>query len=128
MHRVTLKQPIKVYSLNQLYAMPWRKRHKISQTQKNALYWAFNEAKIDPAMLLPCKVTLTRYGPRKLDLDNLAAGFKSIRDYIAVTLFPDSKSGQMDDSDQITWHYEQKTAKEYGVMIEITQVDPSPPR
>lgn len=61
----------------------------------------------------PLSVLLTRIGPRKLDSDAIPACFKALRDGIA------DKVGVDDGSDQITFQYAQRKAKEYGVEIEI---------
>lgn len=62
-------------------------------------------------------VRLVRYGPRRLDSDNLAAAFKPIRDGIADAL------GVDDGSDRVAWSYEQITSV-YGVEVVISEVLP----
>ena len=57
-------------------------------------------------------VTLTRIGTRKLDGDNLASGFKAVRDAIAQAFCID------DGSDRWTWQYDQRIG-EYGCEIRI---------
>ncbi len=66
---------------------------------------------------LPCVVTLTRIGPRKFDTDNLARGFKAVRDQVATELKID------DGSDLVTWVYEQRKGgrREYKVIIEVVE-------
>jgi hypothetical protein len=59
------------------------------------------------------RVTLTRIGKRKCDSDNLAGGFKAVRDEIARLI------GVDDGSDAFVWEYAQRTGGEYGVEIEI---------
>ena len=63
----------------------------------------------------PLVVTLTRYGKRDLDDDNLAGSFKAIRDEVAKQLGRDDgpKSG-------IRWQYEQARG-DYAVRIQIEQ-------
>lgn len=62
------------------------------------------------------RVTLTRYGKRMLDDDNLARGFKAIRDAIAAKL------GKDDGLPCYQWIYRQEVAKHYGVRIELEAV------
>lgn len=68
-----------------------------------------------PEHPLPCVVTLIRVAPRKLDDDNLASGFKALRDGIADRL-------GVDDADpRVTWKYGQVRgkAKEYAARVKI---------
>ena len=53
----------------------------------------------------PITITLTRIAPRKLDSDNLAGGFKAVRDGIADWL------GTDDGHESLTWLYAQRTGK-----------------
>lgn len=64
---------------------------------------------------LPCEVRLTRIGQKALDDDNLANGFKKLRDAIAAALEVD------DGSDQIKFTYGQQATgkRQYGVKIEV---------
>ena len=66
-----------------------------------------------PLHPLPCVVTLSRIAPRRLDTDNLAAGFKALRDGIADRL-------GVDDADpRVEWRYEQARGrrKEYAARV-----------
>jgi hypothetical protein len=67
---------------------------------------------------LPARVTITRYGPRKLDSDNLAASAKAVRDGVADWF------GVDDGSDQYEWVYQQELAPAgcFGVRIEIERI------
>lgn len=71
-----------------------------------------------PRLLGPVLVTLTRIAPRDLDSDNLAIGFKSVRDGIADWL------GVNDNDKRITWVYAQERGKpkEYAARIEVQAV------
>jgi len=62
----------------------------------------------------PIVVSLARFGKRLLDDDNLAGSFKAIRDEVAACLNRDDgpKAG-------IRWVYEQTTAKDYWIEIEV---------
>ena len=64
---------------------------------------------------LPCIVTLIRIAPRDLDDDNLASGFKAIRDGVADCL-------GIDDRDpRVKWLYSQKRGrpKQYAALVRI---------
>lgn len=91
--------------------------------QKNAIIWAFHQHK--PIIILPCVIKIIRIAPRKLDSDNLQSGMKWIRDALADQIFPGKAAGRADDSDKITWEYEQEKgkAKEYSVKIQIKALD-----
>ncbi|HYH67429.1 MAG TPA: hypothetical protein VD866_22210 [Urbifossiella sp.] len=60
------------------------------------------------------RVRLVRLGGKRLDSDNLAGGFKAIRDAVAGWLKID------DGSDRYRWDYDQEPAKEKGFRIEFT--------
>jgi len=63
----------------------------------------------------PITVTLTRIAPRDLDDDNLARGFKAVRDGVADAL-------GMDDRDRrLKWAYAQDRggAGEYAAWVEV---------
>lgn len=66
-----------------------------------------------PVHPLPCVVTLIRVAPRKLDDDNLASGFKALRDGIA------DRFGVDDGDPRIRFKYDQVRgkAKEYGARV-----------
>lgn len=68
----------------------------------------------------PMTITLTRIGPRTLDDDNLASGFKAFRDGVADWL-------GIDDGDKrLTWRYAQRKGKpkEYAAEVTIESVMP----
>lgn len=80
----------------------WSKA-KIVAGQKRAIwYYLSKENKI---ISLPCKVTLTRFGVRLLDFDNLVASFKHVRDAVADYIHPGLMPGQADNDPNITWAY-----------------------
>lgn len=72
-----------------------------------------------PPHPLPCVVTLIRVAPRALDTDNLASGFKALRDGIADRL------GVADNDPRVTWRYEQTRgkSKEYAARVSITSAE-----
>lgn len=109
---------LRVRSPNELNAMHWSKRHKNTKVQKQLTRFHLNNV-MAKSEGLPCTVKLTRYGPRKLDYDNLLGAFKAIRDEVADYLIPGLAPGQADGDERITWQYEQESAKSHGYEIEI---------
>ena len=65
----------------------------------------------------PLVVTLTRYGKRLLDDDNLAGSFKAIRDEVALGLGRDDNPGS-----GISWVYRQEKSKDYLIKILVEAV------
>lgn len=68
-----------------------------------------------PAHPLPCVVTLTRIAPRKLDDDNLASGFKALRDGIADRLGVDDGDARV----RFVYRQERGKRKEYAARVTI---------
>lgn len=60
------------------------------------------------------RVTLHRIGKRKLDTDNLAGGFKHVRDEIAAICGVNDN-----DERRYEWVYTQATGKEYVAWVKI---------
>ena len=91
----------------------WRQRAaRTKQNRWAGAYWT--RAKY-PTLVLPATVTLTRYGPRELDNDNLGGSFKALRDGIADAF-------GVDDGDaRYAWVYRQERSRWHGVRIEINQ-------
>lgn len=86
-------------------------RYKRSKKEKTEVGWALRAHQDRPS--LPCRVTITRLGPRPFDRDNNVASMKATQDAIAEWL-------GTDDSDPlIQWVYAQRRAKEYAVIIEF---------
>lgn len=112
--RLTLNLPIRIESVANLREH-WRRRAKRSQLQREAAHYQLR-ALTDQPPLPPVTVTLTRIGPRPLDDDNLAGGFKAVRDGVADWLMVD------DGSPLITWRYAQERGapKTYACRIEVT--------
>jgi hypothetical protein len=91
----------------------WSARAKRASKQRSdahAMVW-FERKSVS----LPCAVHLTRVAPRSMDDDNLAGGFKSVRDGVADAL------GINDNDDRVTWAYAQARGKprQYAVRIEF---------
>ncbi len=89
--------------------------------QKEAVYYSMMKFRHQLHLIAgseePLMVTLTRFGDRRLDNDNLVSGFKSVRDSIASFI------GIDDGSDRITWRYQQAHAKRFGARITIETVE-----
>jgi hypothetical protein len=90
----------------------WTNRHK-----RNAEHRFIVGATVGNRILglVPCIVTLTRLGQRRLDGDNLQGALKSVRDAVSDAL-------GVDDGDaRIEWRYAQQpgATREYAVRIEV---------
>lgn len=73
------------------------------------------------ALRIPLRITFTRFGPRRIDSDNLANGFKACRDALMRWI----GDGTYDDGDEsIEWCYQQVANGQriYAVRIELTPV------
>jgi hypothetical protein len=96
----------------------WAADAKRRKDQRTITKWGLMPLPKPP---LPVVVTLTRIGPRDLDTDGLAGGFKSIRDEVAAWL------GTGDSTrDPVTWVYQQQRGepKQYAARIKIESVTP----
>lgn len=90
----------------------WRKRARRVKAEREAVGWVV--ATVKPPKL-PCTVTLTRLAPSNgLDSDNLQSSQKAVRDALAQWLGIDDKSPL------VTWKYDQRRDKEYGVVVEVS--------
>jgi len=96
-----------------------RREHWATVAQRKAVHRTMGRCSLGEARAqrpaLPCTITLTRIGPRDLDDDNLASGFKAFRDGVADWL-------GIDDGDKrLTWRYAQRRGKpkEYAAEIVI---------
>lgn len=102
---ILVSLPIRIYS-EANGREHWRQVAKRKQGQRMVARDVLQQhaRPIDPASVC---ITLTRVAPRVLDDDNLASGFKAVRDGVADWL------GIDDGSERLTWRYEQR--KERGV-------------
>lgn len=94
----------------------WRAMDRLKVGQKKRIdgeLW-FAEQIYGGLPELPAVVTLTRFGKRKLDGDNLQGAFKYVRDQIA------KKLGVDDGDSRYEWVYVQEIGKKYMIRIEIT--------
>jgi hypothetical protein len=105
--------PIKITSPANGSHGHWSADAKRRKDQRTITKWGLRPL---PPPALPVVVTLTRIGVRDLDDDNLAAGFKSVRDEVAAWLgCGDGKK------DPITWVYEQQRGepRQYAITIAV---------
>jgi hypothetical protein len=113
---VSIKVPVKIISEANNFD-GWRKKAKRKREQRALACGALGDDIIGPPP--PYAITLTRVGPRTLDDDNLASGFKAVRDGVADWL-------GIDDGDKrLTWRYAQRKGapKEYAAEIVIEAVE-----
>jgi hypothetical protein len=99
----------------------WRRKVKRKGEHNSIIDWQFF---LDPLDIsVPCKITLIRVAPRKLDYDNLVYSFKNILDKIGKMLMPEKKIGHADGSGLIEVDYEQQKGdvREYKVIINMEQ-------
>jgi hypothetical protein len=111
---VSLYAPIRIASTLNLREH-WSARHRRSAQQRRAIALHLLAVGGYDRPGLPVRVTLTRIAPRSLDTDNLAGGFKAVRDEVARWL-------GVDDADpRVEWAYGQERgkAREYAVRVEI---------
>lgn len=92
----------------------WAMRSRRASKQRESTVWAL-KASPTPSACIPAVVKLTRIAPRELDTDNLAGGFKSVRDGVADWL------GIKDNDERVEWVYAQRRGKpkQYAVEIEF---------
>ena len=115
---IDLLLPIKITSPANGSHGHWSADAKRRKKQRTIVKWGLMPLPKPP---LPVVVTLTRIGPRDLDTDNLAGGFKSVRDEVAAWL------GCGDSTrDPVTWVYRQQCgeSKQYACRIQIESVTP----
>lgn len=95
----------------------WGRKFKRKKEQQQALRDAWKKAtrKLPRPVAVPCVVRFTRIGPQKLDDDNLASGFKGMRDSVAQEL------GIDDGTELVRWEYAQVAVGKriYQVRVEI---------
>ena len=108
--------PIRTWSETNMRGLHWgAKARRVKQQRGTAgLVVAAEMAIRGKSIKPPCTVTLVRLGPTQgLDSDNLLASMKAVRDGVADAF-------ALDDADPaLTWRYEQRRAKAWGVEIRI---------
>ncbi len=95
----------------------WTKSKKRKDLQKRWVKILFLKHK--PKIDLPIHIKLTRIGKKLLDSDNLPVSMKYIRDEVANYLIPGKAPGQADNDPRLSWEYDQKIGKNYGVILEF---------
>lgn len=115
--KVSLQVPIKVLSEANLREH-WATRARRAKGQRKTVaqeLWA-HTGKPRATLDRPLAVTLTRIAPRALDDDNLAGGFKHVRDGIADWLGIDDRHDGL-----VAYRYQQERGKpkQYRVRIDI---------
>ena len=98
----------------------WRPRARRSQGQRSAaMVYCLERFGRNWKPTPPLTITLTRIAPRRLDSDNLARAFKSVRDGIADAL------GIDDGDERLTWVYNQHRGRpgQYAVAVTIDATD-----
>ena len=113
---IDLLLPIKITSPANGSHGHWAADAKRRKDHRTIVRWGLQPLE-RPA--LPVVVTLVRIGVRDLDTDNLAGGFKSVRDEVAQWL------GCGDSTrDPVTWVYQQQRGErgQYAARIKIESV------
>lgn len=97
----------------------WQRHERFSE-QKRAAYYTLQQHAITLQLIAKSagiRVTMTRLGRRFLDDDNLAGGFKAVRDQVAALL-------KIDDADpRVRWRCEQELADHYAARVVIEAVE-----
>lgn len=108
MPELTFTAPIRLISeANQ--REHWAAKHRRKRAQQNAMTLFWRTSHIVPH--IPCSVTITRIGQRRLDTDNLAGACKHVQDAIAAEI-------GIDDGDpRINWAYAQEIARTFAVRV-----------
>ena len=111
-HVVCVALPIKVRS-EANGRDHWRVKARRAREQRMHSAWLLRKASRPPAP--PLTIALTRIAPRDLDSDNLASGFKAIRDGVADWL------GVDDGDKRLTWIYAQRRGapREYAAEVAV---------
>lgn len=104
--------PLKIESVNNLREH-WRRRASRAKEHRLSAWAHLRAADKAPRLIGPVVVTLTRIAPRELDDDNLAGGFKAVRDGVADYF------GVDDRNPLIRWAYAQRKGKPKQYAAEV---------
>jgi hypothetical protein len=112
---LTLELPIRLIS-EANNSQHWKHKRKRRESIKEEVIAEMSNLLRGFPFRLPCRVTLTRYGAKKMDDDNLVNSFKAVRDSVAKKLGIDDG-----DRNNVQWIYDQESykGKEYGIKIQI---------
>lgn len=95
----------------------WAVKNRRKKDQQESVAIAMLNALRGRKVQLPCSVTLTRIGPKKMDNDNLAGAMKHCQDQIARQLGVDDG----DESKVRFYHYQMPIgSRDYAVKVSIT--------
>lgn len=113
--RLSLILPVRVIS-EANSPQHWRLKNKRKLAQQEEVMIELANALKNRAVYFPCKVTLTRIGPKRLDPDNLANAFKGVQDAVAKVLRADDG-----DISKLRWVYGQEPIRkrQYSIRIDI---------
>lgn len=124
--------PFMVPSLNELLRKHWAIRRDIKKKWFLMILAYGGKPKYRPSELDKFKVTITRYGPRLLDFDNLAGGGKIILDELkcfCYTMVCGKKTKVIrdgyiwdDDPTHLITEYKQIKSKEKKTVIKIERM------
>jgi len=97
----------------------WTEKHRRHKLQKGTVALFLRPHR--NSIYLPCKITLTRYAPDKLDrFDNLPMSLKWVLDSVCEVITGDNRPGRADaHEDIVDVKYEQVLANQYEVKIRI---------
>lgn len=93
----------------------WSSKARTSRQERTAAYYSVMASHPPP---FPWRVTVTRCGPRKLDVCNLGSALKAIIDGVA------DAAGVDDGDERWEWNLRQRKQSLYGVEIEIQPLTP----
>lgn len=99
----------------------WSEKHRRHRLQKGSI--ALILRPIHHHLRMPCRITLTRYAPRKLDqFDNLPMSLKYILDAICEIITNDYTPGRADSHEGLEVIFKQVICSEYGVSARIENI------
>lgn len=99
----------------------WTEKYRRHRLQKGTVALILNPHR--DCFSMPCHITLTRFGPRKLDqFDNLPMSMKYILDSICEVITGDYVAGRADSHEGLKVSYEQVVSSQYAVKINIKNI------
>ncbi len=114
---ITLDLPMAVPSLNAMNKMHWAKRNRLRGQWQWLVKAAVLNDRIRVRVVPKAKITIERYGPKKLDNDNFVGGAKQLVDSLVREGF------LVDDSpDHLVAQYIQHISKTARTIVHIEDV------
>jgi hypothetical protein len=99
----------------------WTERYRRHRLQKGTVALMLNPHR--GMFSMPCHITLTRFGPRKLDqFDNLPMSLKYILDSVCEVITGDYVAGRADSHEGLKVEYQQFVCSQYAVSIKIKNI------